>query len=181
MRLDENPADFTVYFYQANGTVGVEIPLCDPGVQTSIDPDSSELIYVILVNFFNIRLTDPDGSGSNNYEAYALVNTDTSTVVDFYDIGEGTQNITANNGIAVGATSENLPVIDELNSKTMTLQLNQPNPDRLVYEAVAPGDSGIACFAKRTLIDTPNGVVSIEFLSAGDLVNTIDNGPCPVR
>jgi len=181
LRPNEDPADFTVSFYQANGTVGVEIPLNDPGVQTTIDPDNSELIYEISADFFNIRLTDPDGGGSNNYDAYGLVNTDTSTVVDFYDIGGGTQKITASNGLAAGATSENLPVIVGPNSTTTTLQCNQPNPDTLVYEAVALGDSGIVCFAKGTLIDTPNGVVSIETLSAGDLVNTTDNGPCPVR
>lgn len=181
LRPNEDPADFTVSFYQANGNVGIEIPLDDPGVQTSIDPENGELIYVISADFFNIRLTDPDGGGSNNYEAYALVNTDTSTVVDFYDIGGGTQNILANNGLAAGATSVNLPVVVGPNSTTTTLQFNQPNPDTLVYEAIGPGDTGLACFVKGTLIDTPNGVVSIDTLSVGDLVNTLDDGPCAVR
>lgn len=37
------------------------------------------------------------------------------------------------------------------------------------------------CFVKGTLIDTPNGKVKIEDLSAGDLVLTRDNGAQPLR
>ncbi|MEP5153693.1 Hint domain-containing protein [Planktotalea sp.] len=177
----EDPADFTVSFYQANGTVGIEIPLTHPDVQTSVDPDNGELIYVISADDFPIFLTDPDGGGSTNYEAYALVNTDTSTVIDFYDIGGGTQNILASNGLAAGSTSENLPVVVGPDSTTTTLQFNQPNPDTLVYDAVGPGDTGLACFTKGTLIETPNGPVRIDALGVGDLVNTIDNGPSPIR
>ncbi|MGH1577327.1 Hint domain-containing protein [Planktotalea sp.] len=181
LNAGEDPADFTVSFYEANGTVGIEIPLTHPDVQTSIDPDNGEQIFVISADFFPIYLTDPNGGGSGNYEAYALVNTDTSTVVDFYDIGGGTQNIVAVDGLAAGATSENLPVVVGPNSTTTTLQFNQPDPDTLVYEAVNPGDSGLACFTKGTMIDTPNRPVAIETLCVGDLVSTIDNGACAVR
>lgn len=177
----EDPADFTVSFYQSNGNVGIEIPLTDPGVQVSIDPDNGEQIFVISADFFNIRLTDPDGGGSNNYEAYALTNTDTSTVVDFYDIGGGTQNITANDGVAAGAVSENLPVLVGPNSTTTTLQFNQPNPDTLTYETLGPGDTGLACFVSGTRVNTPNGPKPIQDLESGDCVNTVGNGAQPVR
>lgn len=181
LNASEDPADFTVSFYQANGSVGIEIPLTSAGVQTSVDPDNGELIYVISADFFPILLTDPDGGGSSNYEAYALVNTDTSTVLDFYDIGGGTQNILAIDGLAAGATSENLAVIVGPNSTTTTLQFNQPDPDTLVYDDVDPGDTGLACFTKGALIDTPRGAVRIEKLRVGDLVETLDEGPRPVR
>ena len=37
------------------------------------------------------------------------------------------------------------------------------------------------CFTAGTLIDTPDGAVAIELLNPGDLVQTLDHGPQPVR
>mgnify|MGYP000441527081 CR=1 FL=1 len=177
----DDPANYTVSFYQANGTVGVEVSLDDPSVQVTVDPETGELNYVISADHFDILLTDPDGGSSGNYEAYALTNTDTGTVIDFYDIGGGTQNITATNGVAAGATSQNLAVLVGPNSTTTSLQFNQPNPDELTYETVSPGDTGIACFAAATLIDTPTGPRRIGELRLGDMVCTQDDGPQAVR
>ncbi|WP_170762097.1 Hint domain-containing protein [Ruegeria lacuscaerulensis] len=177
----EDPADFTVSFYQANGQVGIEIPLDHPNVQVSIDPDNNEQVFVISAGDFPILLTDPDGGGANNYEAYALTNTGTGEVIDFYDIGGGTQNIVAQNGLAAGQTSVNLPVIVGPNQTTTTLQFNQPDPDTLVHATVNPGDSGAACFTAGTLVDTPDGPRCVETLRPGDLVNTVDDGPIPIR
>lgn len=177
----DDPADFTVSFYQANGTVGIEVTLDNPLVQVSVDPDNGEVVYVISADQFPIRLTDPDGGGANNYEAYALTNTATSTVLDFYDIGGGTQNITALDGVAAGAVSQNLPVLVGPNATTTTLQFNQPDPDTLTYDTVNPGDTGLACFAAGTRLDTPTGPRAIETLRPGDLVTTLDDGPQPVR
>lgn len=39
----------------------------------------------------------------------------------------------------------------------------------------------IICFTPGTLIDTPDGPRAIERLSVGDLVNTVDDGPKPLR
>lgn len=177
----EDPADFTVSFYQANGQVGLEVPLTHPDVQVSIDPDNGEVIFVISADNFNILLTDPDGGGSNNYEAYALTNTATPEVVDFYDIGGGTQNIQAVDGLAAGAVSDNLPVLVGPNATTTTLQFNQPNPDQLVYDDLGPGDTGIACFTAGTLVDTPSGPRRVEALRAGDRVMTRDHGAQVLR
>jgi hypothetical protein len=38
----------------------------------------------------------------------------------------------------------------------------------------------VICFADGTLIDTPLGPCNVETLAAGDLVDTVDNGPQPV-
>jgi hypothetical protein len=181
LRPSENPADFTVSFYQASGTAGIEIPLTDPGIQVSVDPDNGEVVYVISADNFPILLTDPNGGGSNNYEAYALTNTVTGQVIDFYDIGGGTQNILAQDGAAAGAVSENLPVLNGPQSTTTTLQFNQPDPDTLSYETVAPGDTGVACFAAGTLIDTPQGARPVSDIGPGDRVLTIDGGAQTVR
>jgi len=42
-------------------------------------------------------------------------------------------------------------------------------------------DSFVTCFAKGTVIDTPDGARPIETLAVGDLVQTRDDGACPVR
>ncbi|TCL00570.1 Hint domain-containing protein [Shimia isoporae] len=177
----DDPDDFVVSFYQADGTVGIEIPLTHPDVQVSVDPDNGETIYVISADDFPILLTDPDGGSDGNYEAYALTNTETGTVVDFYDIGGGTQNILALDGAAAGATSENLPVLVWPTATTTTLQFNQPNPGTLTYETVDPGDTGLACFVAGARVRTPAGLRPIESLNAGDLVHTRDCGPLPLR
>ncbi len=181
LRSDEDPANFTVSFYQANGQVGIEIPLDHPSVQVSIDPDNNEQVSVISADFFPILLTDPNGGGSTNYEAYALTNTSTDEVIDFYDIGGGTTDIVAQNGLAAGETSENLPVLVGPNQTTTTLQFNQPNPDTLVHAPLSPGDSGAPCFAAGTLVDTPDGPRRVESLGPGDLVLTQDDGACIIR
>lgn len=177
----ENPADYTVVFYQSNGTAGATITLTDLGVQYTYDPDSNENVYVISADNFNIRLTDPDGGGGNNYEAFALVDTSSSTVIDFYDIGGGTQNITATNGLAAGATSTNLPVLVGPNSTTTTLQFNQPDPDTLTYGTADPGGTGVICFTHGTMLLTPDGEVTVEKLKVGDLLVTADNDAQPIR
>ena len=177
----DDPADFTVSFYQSNGTVGEQISLDHPDVQVTVDPDNGEVVYVISAEDFNILLTDPNGGGANNYEAFALVNTDTNTVIDFYDIGGGTQNITAVNGLAAGAISENVPVLVGPNQTTTTLQWNQPDPDTVTYSTVGAGDTGLACFTLGTRIHTPQGWRLIDHLQVGDLVTTRDHGAQPLR
>ncbi|WP_171211716.1 Hint domain-containing protein [Ruegeria sp. HKCCA5426] len=177
----EDPSDFTVSFYQANGTVGIEIPLDDPSVQVFTDPDNGEQVFVISADDFPILLTDPNGGGPNIFEAYALTNTATNEVIDFYDIGRGTQNILALDGAAAGATSENLPVLTNPGQTTTSIQFNQPDPDTQVNAPLSPGDSGAACFVAGALVETPDGPRRVETLRPGDLVLTVDDGACPVR
>ncbi|MBY5934664.1 Hint domain-containing protein [Tateyamaria omphalii] len=176
----DDPADFVVGFYQADGSLGIEVRLDDPRVVQSVDPDNGEVIFVLSADNLPIFLTDPDGGGATNYEAYALTNTATGDVLDFYDIGGGTQNITAASGAAAGAVSENLPVVVGPEATTTTIQFNQPNPDQITYEALGPGDTGIACFVAGTMVDTPDGPRDVATLDAGDLVLTLDHGPMPL-
>lgn len=183
LAASDDPADFTVSFYQSNGTLGIELTLDDPRVTSSVDPDNGEVIFVLSADNLPILLTDPDGGGPNNYEAFAL--TDTSavpgTVIDFYDIGGGTQNITALSGAAAGASSVNVPVPTGPQTTTTSIQWNQPNPDTIVYEALSPGDTGLACFVAGTQVQTVDGPRRIETLSVGDLVWTLDDGFQPLR
>lgn len=182
LRSDENPANFTVSFYQSTGFVGIEIALTSvPPGQVTTDSDNNEVVYVISADDFPILLTDPNGNGATNYEAYALSNTDTGEVIDFYDIGGGTQNIQAQDGLAAGETSVNLPVLVVPNQTTTSLQFNQPDTDTLTYGPLTPGDSGAPCFVAGTRVDTPEGPRRVETLRPGDLVLTLDNGSCPLR
>ncbi|WP_100368664.1 Hint domain-containing protein [Yoonia maricola] len=188
---NEDPADFTVGFYQANGSVGLEVNLqdgLDDGLITEvIDPDNGERVYVISADNYPIRLTDPDGGSAINYEAYALTNVDTNTLIDFYDIGGGTQNIVASGGVAAATgaagsvVSVNIPTPTGPNTVGASIQFNQPDPGSAVFTDVSPGDSGLACFVTGTDIMTPDGPVRVEDIMAGDLVLTRDHGAQPVR
>lgn len=177
----EDPADFVVGFYQSNGTQGIAITLDDPGVIAALDPETGEMTYVISASVFPILLTDPDGGGANNYEAYALVDTSPGGgLVDFYDIGGGTQNILALDGVAAGETSDNLSVSTPPNAATYSIQFNQPNPETPVLTTISQNDTGIVCFASGTMIETPEGPRAVEDLCAGDLVETQDDGAQPL-
>jgi len=177
----ENPADFTVAFYDADGTSLLNVTLDNPFVLTSFDADANEFIYVIQNGPFAITLTDPDGAQAFNAEAFALVKDSTSEVIDFYDIGGGTTQIEALDGPALGATSQNIAVPTGPDAATYSVQFNQPAPDTLVLQAVTPGDTGVVCFASGTLIRTLRGDVPVEHLLPGDLVDTLDHGPQPLR
>lgn len=181
----EDPADFTVGFYNSNppaqtANQGLAVTLNDPGVSVTYDADADTFVYVISEDNFPILLTDPDGGGSTNYEAYALVNTTTGAVINFYDIGGGVQEMTALDGVAAGAVSENLPVPTGPNAATYSLQFNKPDPDTLSYETVDPGDAGAICFASGTQIATPQGPRVVETLAPGDRVLTTDAGDEPI-
>ncbi len=175
-------ADFTVSFYQANGDFGVEFNLVADAVPVTLDPETNERVYVISASAYPILLTDPDGGASNNYEAYALTNVATGTVIDFYDIGGGTTGITADGGAADGAQSENLTVADSPRETTTSIQFNKADGGaRSVDAPVTPGDTGLACFVAGSWIDTPGGFCAIEELRVGDWVSTLDNGPQRIR
>ncbi|MEP3442252.1 MAG: Hint domain-containing protein [Sulfitobacter sp.] len=180
---NDDPANFTVSFYEANGTLGLEVTLDDPRITVNVDPDNGEVIYTLSADNLPILLTDPDGGGSGNFEAYALTQTgpDAPEVIDFYDIGGGTQNITALSGAAAGAVSENLQPPTDAGSATTSIQFNQPNPETAVFQTISEGDTGVACFTAGTMVDTPNGPRLIETLAEGDLVTTLDHGPQRIR
>lgn len=56
-----------------------------------------------------------------------------------------------------------------------------PSGATITYISVAEGNISVACFAKETKIQTPSGDVAVEDLTVGQLVDTADHGPQPVR
>lgn len=101
-----NAADYVVTTYQVDGTVADSISL-----------DQLTPVYQPVLDAYTFQwvtpMTSPDHSpggneGAGEPEAIAFVNTATSEVISFYDIGNGSQDITATEGPASGYTSENI-------------------------------------------------------------------------
>ncbi|MFQ6547560.1 Hint domain-containing protein [Aestuariibius sp. 2305UL40-4] len=180
----ESPDDYTIQFYEADGSPGITVNLADvPPGRVTVDPETGETVYVISSEDFDFLITDPNSGANNNYEGIALVDvsdpTDPSTV-NFYDIGGGTQGIVANGGLAGGDTSTNIPVPRGPDTINASIQFNEPDETTVTFGDVGPGDSGL-CFCRGTLIRTPDGDRPVEDLEPGDLVLTVDHGPQPVR
>lgn len=80
--------------------------------------------------------------------------------------------------------------LDEVNNVTTTFVSNFDNALFRVRGQFGFGtmesfliidDIVLTCFTAGTVIDTPSGPRAIEDIVRGDLVNTLDDGPCPVR
>lgn len=179
----ENPANFQVGFYNYTGDVGLTVTLNDgafvePGNVVTL-PDGSK-IFRIGQPDFNLVLTDPDGGATGtNYEAFALVDTSSNTVEQFWDIGGDTQNIQANDGPAQGAISDNIVVPSTPNAATYSVQFDASDPTTPIFEPVTPGAA--VCFCSKTLIQTQFGRQAIGDIPIGTMVQTIDHGWQPVR
>jgi hypothetical protein len=197
LKPGDDPADFTVSLYEASGLVGLELNLQDVlddingggmiATTVTVDADNNEIVYVISSADYNFLLTDPTSGSAGIYEAFALTNVTTNTLIDFYDIGTGASEIVAIDGV-VAATDPGNPVasvnLDPVlppNDVGGSIQFNQPNPNEFVVAVVDPEDSGAACFVSGTEVMTPNGPVAVENLQAGDLVITRDNGAQPIK
>ena len=176
----QDPADFQVAFYQHTGEVGKVISLDDPGVTTTVDAQTGETVLQISSDVFNTFLTDPDGGGSNNYEAFALVDQTAGETIDFYDIGGGTKNIEAKDGPAAGEVSENIPTPTNANKADYSIQFNKEDGGEVSYNAISEGDSGFVCFCEGSVIATPDGPKRVETLVRGDKVTTKDHGAQPL-
>ena len=202
--IQDGSLDLVASFYNEDNSLAGEFNLNTlPLGGIVFDADANEYIYILdqsdavgpgTLDGNNdgfqtgIALTDPDGSGANNAEAFALTDLTNNVVIDFYDIGGGTTGITPAAGVgAVGTVSggtlasTNIPTLVNPNSTTTSIQFNQPDPDEVVYDDLSPGDTGVICFAEGTQINGQNGNVNIEDLNSGDLVWTKDNGLQPIR
>lgn len=75
---------------------------------------------------------------------------------------------------------ENIP-LDLGKITDIRLDKHIPTPKNTNDLAVCRPELNIVCFASGTRIRTPNGLRNIEDLQVGDLVETVDRGPQPIR
>jgi hypothetical protein len=125
-----------------------------------------------------------------------------------YDLGAGTvqsgldQNIGVNATILLGdgsTVSRTLSILQTqngdtfINEWTSTSQLDGLNIQSITIDSVwqvswggattthSINGAGIVCFGRGTEIATPGGGKAVETLEVGDLVDTLDKGPQPVK
>lgn len=144
-------------------------------LNTEVSPN----VYQFL---FKTVTSAPENSSTTIGEGIALVQFDdtgpttTYTTLSFYDIDDGISDqgsVTATEGPAQGETSTTLLGINRFaGQQSITFDPSG---------AVTYGRISVPCFTKGTMISTPNGLVAIQDLNVGDLVETKDAGPQPVR
>ena len=189
---NDDPADFTISFYDADGTLHAapssffaagEFTIQDviditgnPGsspsgvggldLEVTVHPDNPDFIIVV------IPADLARGTTGISSEAVALTDTSTGTVVDAYDIGSGSNSVTFTEGAASGATptpTVNGPSIqiDYLGN----ISTSTPNP----------GSASTICLASGTRVMTITGNMAVEDLTPGMLLKTYDGGYKPLR
>lgn len=120
-----------------------------------------------------------EGAPSGQSESLALVNPDTGDYIIF-NMADGVASIIPGLSGFPGTTSvgESNAAADsgvEDQNAGSSYQYNSAT-DSYDYAAVA-----VTCFAQGTLISVPGGPKQIEDLRIGDLVETKDHGPQPIR
>ncbi|MFD2740385.1 Hint domain-containing protein [Sulfitobacter aestuarii] len=90
-----------------------------------------------------------------------------SYTVTLIELGEGRQPL--------------LMFLDEIPPRNSDLWIVHHTLGASVSAPDAMSGGGVICFTPGTRIRTPNGVVLVEDLREGDLVQTKDNGPQPIR
>jgi hypothetical protein len=121
----------------------------------------------VLTNAVNID-GDALAAGTSINTAYDLINTTTGhKVTSFHFGGDGYQQ---------GAVDGMVSTEPLLPGTTYTF-----NRARTSHQRNNEYDDYVACFCTGTKIETTRGHVSVEDLQAGDLVETLDRGPQPVK
>ena len=195
----ENPADFTISFYNSDGTLNNNTTGIDANTGNNAivngeltldtlvgmpDPDNpGYTIYRISGTTTNAGGTQNllfDATNSNGDEAnyVTLYNTDTNTLIDGYGIGSSpTTIIPAGEGVAAGETVTQLPATVSPGGGE-SYQID-------IFGNITAGprtpDDAVLCFGQGTHILTPDGEIAVQDLRIGDLVSTLDHGPQPLR
>lgn len=177
----EDPADYTVSFYQPNGTLQTGIPVAaatngeirldNASVISNPDPEHPEYTIYRIVSDTGPLFTG-GGTGTGEARAVALTNTETNTVIDAYTINGGA--VTAQEGAAAGTTTTPSGGAGQGQSRQWDIDGNASSG------TYTPGDA-VVCFEAGTLIRTLGGARAAGSLAEGDLLHTLDGGCQPIR
>lgn len=110
------------------------------------------------------RITVQDGDG-NSYEVIAV------------NVNNSSPAYATNEGLAFVGPPQAWPPVGE----PLTVISASEGPGSMGQPDIPATDLVVPCFTPGTLVETPLGPVAVETLAPGDLVQTLDNGPQPVR
>ncbi|MEP3441785.1 MAG: Hint domain-containing protein [Sulfitobacter sp.] len=184
----EDPADFVLSFYgndgvlmdgatdniEATGVTDGQVTLSDlVGVP---DPENPGYTIYTVTGTSSVHELVNAGTSQVSDEAnfIALTNIATNVVADAIGIGTNTAT-TLSGGAADGALTTNAPRVGGGQSVQFDSAGNNVSGPR------SPDDSNIVCFCAGTQITVPSGNCSVEDLNVGDLVETLEHGPQPIR
>jgi len=184
----EDPADFVLSFYgndgalmddpgddiQATGVSNAEVTLSDlVGVPDPENPGYT--IYTVTSTGAARELINASASQVSDEANYiAVTNTATGAVVDAVGVGRN-EPITLSGGEANGTLTTNAPIV----SSGQSVQFNYAGNN--ISGPRTPGNAEVICFCQGTQIRVPGGTRAVEDLEVGDLVETLDCGPQPIR
>lgn len=177
-------------------TLSVVAPV-NPGVANTIKIGVAD----VADSSYDTNLLIAGGSAQSSIVArddQANIGLNSSKTIDVLDNDSttaGTLTVTHINGIAVSpgdsVTLTSGQVVTLNPDGTLTVDSDGDSETAYFNYTISNGvggtDTGIVqvtqmpCFVAGTMIDTPDGPVAVETLTAGDLVMTLDEGPQPVR
>ena len=157
----------------ASGSDGWTLKMKPDADPTLIEVSDSDLVFDELdsqQSLANLVEIDGDTYGANTavHTAYDLLNSSNGYKVTSIHFG--------GNGYQQGA-------VDSLIS-TKPLMPNESycfDQERTSHQKVNAYDDYVACFTMGSRIASPSGLRSVETLSAGDIISTLDHGPQPLR
>lgn len=193
LKPGENPADFTISFYDELGVLDTAINASDPASGSSAnviangevclgdlvglpDPDSPEYtIYLLSGTVQGNKLFN--GATSSGVEAnyVSLYDTNAGALIDAYGVVTNPDRVLSG-GAADGetATSTTVGWVGAGESIQFDASGNQ-------FKAARSSNDAVTCFDENTRILTPMGLRPLRDLNVGDPVITLDHGPQPIR
>lgn len=110
---------------------------------------------------------------------YVIYMVDPNTGIEYQAVG-----INFSNSSPAYATVEGLAFIDQIPPSNVPLEVVRATegPGSFGVPSIDEGEiAAPPCFTPGTMIRTPEGLRAVETLQVGDLVETFDHGPQPIR
>ncbi len=157
----------------AAGSGTFELTLVEGAKPTLIEISDNDLIFDEVDGSQTLtESVDIDGesyaAGTTISTAYDLINSDTEHKVTSFHLG--------GNGYQQGAVDGLISTVPLEGGETYSFDV-----ERTSHKQDNAFEDYVACFATGTLIETASGPRPVETLVAGDLIQTLDHGPQPLR